>query len=164
VVNYGITALPGVPEVRTVAYPDDNRRYFKKGDSILLLTYTNDPYKMVYDTIKVIDDQNQTLTSTWLHSIYALAALGQPTDITRLALDQHDPPAAFTVTKWTDDGIYHRQVTATDTNGRKIKVVSVSGITDAVCHLQTSVMCAVFAAAPHDLVDPGTRQRYWPAL
>jgi cholesterol oxidase len=58
VVNYELTALPGLPEVRTATYPDDNRRYFRKGDPVLLLTYTNDPYRMVYDTIKVIDDQN----------------------------------------------------------------------------------------------------------
>ncbi|MEP7364557.1 MAG: hypothetical protein ABI972_14975, partial [Acidobacteriota bacterium] len=58
VVNYELTALPGLPEVRTVIYPNDARPYFKKGDQVLLLTYTNDPYKMIYDTIKVIDDQN----------------------------------------------------------------------------------------------------------
>ncbi len=58
VVNYELSALPGLPEVRTVQYPDDNRAYFKKGDDVLLLTYTNAPYQMVYDTIKVIDAQN----------------------------------------------------------------------------------------------------------
>ena len=58
VVNYQLSALPGLPEVRQIAYPDDNRRYFKKGDAVLLLNYTNAPYQMVYDTIKVIDDQN----------------------------------------------------------------------------------------------------------
>ena len=58
VVNYELTGLPGLSEVRTVAYPDDNRRYFRKNDPVLLLTYTNEPYRLVYDTIKVIDDQN----------------------------------------------------------------------------------------------------------
>jgi hypothetical protein len=58
VVNYELHALPGLPEVRQVTYPDDRRPYFKKGDPVLLLTYTNDPYRMVYDTIKVIDEQN----------------------------------------------------------------------------------------------------------
>ena len=58
VVNYELRALPGLPEVRQVAYPDDRRRYFKKGDPVLLLNYTNNPYRMVYDTIKVIDAQN----------------------------------------------------------------------------------------------------------
>jgi hypothetical protein len=58
VVNYEINDLPGLPEVRTVKYPDDNRPYVKKGDDVLLLKYTNAPYQMVYDTIKVIDDQN----------------------------------------------------------------------------------------------------------
>ena len=58
VVNYELAALPGLPEVRSVIYPDNVRPYFKKGDEVLLLTYTNDPYKMVYDTIKVIDENN----------------------------------------------------------------------------------------------------------
>ena len=58
VVNYEMAAMPGLPEVRTVTYPNDARAYFKKGDEVLLLTYTNDPYRMVYDTIKVIDDRN----------------------------------------------------------------------------------------------------------
>ena len=58
VVNYEISALPGLPEVRAVAYPDDRRRYFKSGDTVLLLSYTNDPYRFVYDTIKVIDADN----------------------------------------------------------------------------------------------------------
>ncbi|MGO8815166.1 MAG: GMC family oxidoreductase N-terminal domain-containing protein [Terriglobia bacterium] len=58
VVNYEIHQLPGLPQVREVAYPDNNRRYFKQGDNVLLLHYLNDPYKQVYDTIKAIDAQN----------------------------------------------------------------------------------------------------------
>jgi hypothetical protein len=58
VVNYELAFLPGDPEVREVAYPDDNRKYFQKGDKILLLTYRNQPYRIVYDTIKVIDENN----------------------------------------------------------------------------------------------------------
>jgi hypothetical protein len=58
VVNYEIDLLPGEPQVREIAYPDNNRRYFKQGDKVLLLNYVNDPYRQVYDTIKVIDDQN----------------------------------------------------------------------------------------------------------
>jgi len=58
VVNYELAWLPGKPEVRQVEYPNDGRRYFKKGDPVLLLQYTNDPYRIVYDTIKVIDDNN----------------------------------------------------------------------------------------------------------
>lgn len=58
VVNYELSGLPGIPQVREIEYPDDNRRYFRKGDRVLLLTYTNDPYKTVYDTIKIIDSQN----------------------------------------------------------------------------------------------------------
>ena len=58
VVNYDIEALPGDPLVQTITYPDDNRRYARKGDTFLLLTYKNDPYKPVYDLIKVIDQNN----------------------------------------------------------------------------------------------------------
>ncbi len=58
VVNYELAFLPGKPEVREVAYPNDARVYFAKGDKILLLTYTNEPYRIVYDTIKVIDENN----------------------------------------------------------------------------------------------------------
>ena len=58
VVNYEIHQLPGDPQVREVACPDNNRRYFKQGDNVLLLHYLNDPYKQVYDTIKIIDGQN----------------------------------------------------------------------------------------------------------
>ena len=58
VVNYNIAWLPGDPEVRTVSYPDDRRAYFQKGQAILLLHYRNDPYRQVYDTIKIIDPNN----------------------------------------------------------------------------------------------------------
>ena len=58
VVNFELKDLPGLPVVRQITYPDDNRRYFKKGDQALLLNYTNDPYKLVYDTIKIVDDEN----------------------------------------------------------------------------------------------------------
>jgi len=58
VVNYELAFLPGHSELREVEYPDDNRKYFRKGDRVLLLTYRNQPYRIVYDTIKVIDGQN----------------------------------------------------------------------------------------------------------
>ena len=58
VVNYDIHALPGDPVVRAAIYPDDNRRYLRKGDQVLLLTYRNDPYKPVYDVIKLVDENN----------------------------------------------------------------------------------------------------------
>lgn len=58
VVNYEIAFLPGDPEVRAVAYPDSARRYFRQDDKILLLRYRNDPYRLVYDTIKVIDSDS----------------------------------------------------------------------------------------------------------
>ena len=57
-VNYEIHQLPGEAQVREVSYPDNNRRYFKQGDNVLLLQYLNDPQQQVYDTIKVIDAQN----------------------------------------------------------------------------------------------------------
>jgi len=58
VVNYSIEWLPGDPEVRTVSYPDDQRAYFQKDQGILLLHYRNDPYRQVYDTIKIVDQNN----------------------------------------------------------------------------------------------------------
>jgi hypothetical protein len=58
VVNYELAFLPGDPEVREAAYPNSSRRYFKEGDKVLLLKYRNQPYKLVYDTIKVIDESN----------------------------------------------------------------------------------------------------------
>jgi len=58
VVNYELHCLPGKPLVKQLKYPDDNRRYFRAGDDILLLTYQNEPYRKVYDTIKAIDKDN----------------------------------------------------------------------------------------------------------
>ncbi|MDX1983676.1 MAG: GMC family oxidoreductase [Bryobacteraceae bacterium] len=58
VVNYELKWLPGDPEVREIAYPNDSRRYIRKGDKALLLTYRNPPYQQVYDLIKVIDENN----------------------------------------------------------------------------------------------------------
>lgn len=58
VVNYELDLLPGKPVVRAVKYPDNNRKYFKAGDDVLLLTYTNEPYRIVYDVIKAIDENN----------------------------------------------------------------------------------------------------------
>ncbi|MCP5116285.1 MAG: hypothetical protein GY953_36110, partial [bacterium] len=55
VVNYEMQFLLGDPEVREASYPDSARRYFRQGDKLLLLNYKNHPYKIVYDTIKVID-------------------------------------------------------------------------------------------------------------
>lgn len=58
VVNYGVRFLPGKPVVKTVKYPDDRRKYFRAGQEILLLNYVNEPYRIVYDTIKAIDENN----------------------------------------------------------------------------------------------------------
>ena len=57
-VNYELRFLPGDPEVREIDYPDNARRYFRQGDRILLLRYRNHPYRIVYDTIKVIDEDS----------------------------------------------------------------------------------------------------------
>ncbi|MEZ5402821.1 MAG: hypothetical protein R2729_24305 [Bryobacteraceae bacterium] len=56
VVNYELHWLPGEPEVRAVDYADAKRKYFRAGDPILLLNYLNQPYRIVYDAMKVIDD------------------------------------------------------------------------------------------------------------
>ncbi len=58
VVNYELDFLPGKPVVRQIQYPDNNRKYFKAGDDVLLLTYTNEPYRIVYEVIKAIDENN----------------------------------------------------------------------------------------------------------
>ncbi len=58
VVNYELDFLPGKPVVKAVKYPDNNRKYFKAGDDVLLLNYTQDPYRPVYDVMKVIDQNN----------------------------------------------------------------------------------------------------------
>jgi hypothetical protein len=58
VVNYELDCLPGKPVVKLISYPDNNRKYLRAGDHVLLLNYTNDPYRMIYDLIKVIDKNN----------------------------------------------------------------------------------------------------------
>lgn len=58
VVNYGASFLPGRPVVTACAYPDDSRPYARGGDTVLVLRYENQPYRVVYDVIKVIDADN----------------------------------------------------------------------------------------------------------
>ncbi|MGH9449913.1 MAG: GMC oxidoreductase, partial [Terriglobia bacterium] len=58
VVNYQLNCLPGRPVVKQVKYPNDNRKYFRAGDDVLLLSYLNQPYRKVYDTIKAVDANN----------------------------------------------------------------------------------------------------------
>jgi cholesterol oxidase len=58
VVNYELAFLAGDPEVREVEWPDNRRRYLRQGDKVLLLRYRNQPYRAVYDAIKVIDDDS----------------------------------------------------------------------------------------------------------
>jgi hypothetical protein len=43
----------------TCRWPGSRQRtYFQKDQVILLLHYRNDPYRQVYDTIKIIDQNN----------------------------------------------------------------------------------------------------------
>jgi hypothetical protein len=58
IVNYGLSFLPGLPIVREEAFADDSRPYARAGDRVLLLTYRNQPYRIVYDLIKVVDEDN----------------------------------------------------------------------------------------------------------
>jgi hypothetical protein len=58
IVNYGIGLLPGRALVRQVTYPDDSRKYIATGDDVLLLTYRNQPYRIVYDLIKMVDENH----------------------------------------------------------------------------------------------------------
>ncbi len=58
VVNYELQCLPGRPVVEQLRYPDDNRKFVKAGDDVLLLTYTNAPYRMVYDVIKAVGEND----------------------------------------------------------------------------------------------------------
>ncbi len=58
VVNYELDFLPGKPLVKHIKYPDGNRKFVKQGDDVLLLSYTNDPYRRIYDVIKAIDENN----------------------------------------------------------------------------------------------------------
>jgi hypothetical protein len=85
VVNYEISALPGLPEVREIQYPDDRRRYFKKGDRVLHLSYINDPYRLVYDTIKVIDSENAL-------GVMHLGTFPTGTEIATFVLARHNYP------------------------------------------------------------------------
>ncbi len=58
VVNYELAFVTGDPAVREVAYPNDARKYFVKGDKVLLLEYRNHPYRGGYDVAKVIDENS----------------------------------------------------------------------------------------------------------
>lgn len=58
VVNYGLSFLPGRPVVTACAYPDASRPYARGGDTVLVLRYVNQPYRVVYDVIKVVDPDN----------------------------------------------------------------------------------------------------------
>jgi hypothetical protein len=94
VVNYDIEQLPGDPAVRTVQYPDDNRRYLRRGDTVHLLQYRNDPYKQVYDLIKIVDENNAIgvmhlgeYPNGFEVSTFVLARYTYPLD--RMSIDDH---------------------------------------------------------------------------
>lgn len=95
VVNYDLEFLPGDPEVREIEYPDDNRRYFRKGDRVLLLTYRNEPYRIVYDTIKLIDENNAigvmhlgTFPNGLEFAAFVMSRHNYPLE--RMSLDDHE--------------------------------------------------------------------------
>lgn len=121
VVNYELEWLPGDPEVREVEYPDDNRRYFRKGGRILLLNYRNQPYRIVYDTIEVIDGENAIgvmhlgeFPNGMEFSTFVMARNNYPFD--RMALEDHHalfahpravkPAAAALTGEWTGTLIF----------------------------------------------------------
>ena len=56
--NYELDFLPGKLVVKEVEYRDNNRKYFEAGDEVLLLNYTNEPYRIVYDVFKAINENN----------------------------------------------------------------------------------------------------------
>ena len=58
VVNYGLHSLPGRPVARQVRYPDGTRRYVQADADVLLMTYRNRPYRVVYDLITVVDENH----------------------------------------------------------------------------------------------------------
>lgn len=58
VVNYGLSAVYGLPRVRAIQYPDESSPYVRAGDDVLLLEYANHPYRFVYDLLKIIDPNN----------------------------------------------------------------------------------------------------------
>jgi hypothetical protein len=95
VVNYGLRFLPGLPDVRQVAYPDDARRYVKAGDQVLLLTYRNPPYRIVYDLIKIVDADNcigvmhiGTFPRGWEFATFVMARNNYPFE--SMAVPDHD--------------------------------------------------------------------------
>ena len=57
VVNYESTALPGYPPVGAPVYPGRQPPVLQEGRRGPAAEVPNAPYKLVYDTIKVIDEQ-----------------------------------------------------------------------------------------------------------
>lgn len=58
IVNYGVGLLPGRAVVRPEVFASDTRPYLRTGDTVFLLTYLNQPYRVVHDLIKAVDPDN----------------------------------------------------------------------------------------------------------
>lgn len=124
IVNYGMAFLPGKPVVRQLRYPDDTRAYAKRGDEVLLLTYTNQPYRIVYDLIKCLDASNcigvmhlGTFPGGRVFATFVMARNNYPFE--KMAAPDHDyifdgdhvrPPSAADVSGvWRGHIVFHKQ-------------------------------------------------------
>lgn len=124
IVNYGMAFLPGKPIVRQLPYPDDTRGYARRGDEVLLLTYTNQPYKIVYDLIKCVDENNcvgvmhlGTFPRGRVFATFVMARNNYPFE--KMAAPDHDhifdggharaPSAADIAGAWRGHVVFHKQ-------------------------------------------------------
>lgn len=180
VVNYELSALPGLPEVRTVPYPDNNRAYFKKGDDVLLLTYTNPPYQMVYDTIKVIDDQNAigvmhlgTFPNGIVFSTFVMARQNYPfefmaaPDVDALFADARATAAGAADVEGTWDGRLIAQKSPDSsllTQARPVDFHAAFHAGSAVCSAQGTQFTRTLKAGEVRLLGPKTLVGRWTGL
>lgn len=124
IVNYGLAFLPGRPVVRQMRYPDDRRRYARAGDDVMLLTYLNQPYRVVYDLIKVVDRDNcvgvmhlGTFPDGYEFATFVMARNNYPFE--KMAVPDHDTimssgpaidaPAAELAGSWTGYVVFLRE-------------------------------------------------------
>jgi hypothetical protein len=123
IVNYGIGLLPGRALVRQVAYPDDRRKYIARGDDVLLLTYRNQPYRIVYDLIKMVDENHcigvmhmGTFPKGYEFATFVMTRNNYPFE--KMGVPDHDalfggsetraPDAGELVGTWKGSLIFHR--------------------------------------------------------
>jgi hypothetical protein len=124
IVNYGIGLLPGRALVRTVKYPDGGRRYIGQGDEVLLLSYLNQPYRIVYDLIKIVDANNcvgvmhlGTFPNGYEFATFVMARNNYPFE--KMAVPDHDaifngnhvrvPSASELAGSWTGYVVFLRR-------------------------------------------------------